>query len=58
MIMSKKQILEFIIRVLIYALGLLLGILTGCAVSSCSSPTPAVSQSGIIIIQDTIKIKQ
>ncbi len=58
MIMSKKQVLEFIIRVIIYALGLLLGLLTGCAVSSCSSPSPTISQSGIIIIQDTIKLKQ
>lgn len=54
--MSKKQVFEFIIRVIIYALSLFLGLLTGCALSSCSSPSSAISQSGIIIIQDTIRL--
>lgn len=61
MIMSKKQIFEFILRVLIYALGLLLGLLTSCAFSSCSTssiPPVKFTQSGIIVINDTIKIKQ
>ncbi len=50
----NKKVIEIILKVLIYALGLVLGLLTGCAVSSCSSPSPTLSQKGIIIINDTI----
>lgn len=54
----NKKVVEIILKVIIYALGLVLGLFTGCAVSSCSSPSPILSQSGIIIIHDTITIKQ
>lgn len=52
--MSKKDVLIMILKVVIYICTLLLGILGASAFTSCSSPSPTLSQHGYILINDTI----
>lgn len=54
--MNKKDFLTFIIKVLIYILTLILGVLGASAFASCSSYSPLVRHTGVIILNDTIKI--
>lgn len=50
----KKKILIVILKIIIYVATLCLGLLGASAVTSCSSPSPAFQNRGIVIINDTI----
>lgn len=52
--MSKKDVLILILKVVIYICSLFLGFLGASAFTSCSSPSPTLSQHGYIIVNDTI----
>lgn len=50
----KKRILIIILKIIIYIATLCLGLLGASAVTSCSSPSPALYNRGTVIINDTI----
>lgn len=52
--MSKKDVLIIILKVVIYICTLFIGFLGASAFTSCSSPSPSLSQHGYILINDTI----
>lgn len=52
--MSKKDVIVIILKVVIYLCTLFLGFLGASAFTSCSSPSPSLSQHGYILINDTI----
>lgn len=52
--MSKKDVIVIILKVVIYICTLFLGFLGASAFTSCSSPSPSLSQHGYIIVNDTI----
>lgn len=52
--MSKKDILIIVLKVVIYICSLFLGFLGASAITSCSSPSPAIYHHGHIILTDTI----
>lgn len=52
--MSKKDVVVIILKVVIYICTLFLGFLGASAFTSCSSPSPTLSQHGYIIVNDTI----
>ena len=55
--MTKKDVAVVVLKVIIYICTLALGLLGAHAMVSCSSPTPALSQKGTVIINDTIYIR-
>lgn len=55
--MSKKDVAVVILKVIIYICTLALGLLGAHAMVSCSSPSPTLSQKGVIIINDTILLR-
>lgn len=50
----KRKILIVILKIIIYVATLCLGLLGVSAVTSCSSPSPALYNRGLVIINDTI----
>ncbi len=50
----KRKVLIIILKVIVYAATLCLGLLSASAVTSCSSPSPALYNRGVVIINDTI----
>lgn len=50
----KRKILIVILKIIIYVATLCLGLLGASAVTSCSSPSPALYNRGVIVINDTI----
>lgn len=50
----KRKILIIILKVIVYVATLCLGLLGASAFTSCSSPTPAFNNRGVVIINDTI----
>lgn len=55
--MNRKDLITFIIKVLIYILTLILGALGASSLSSCTSTTPLIRHTGTIILNDTLKIR-
>ena len=50
----KRKVLIIILKVIIYVATLCLGLLGASAVTSCSSPSSALYNRGVVIINDTI----
>lgn len=50
----RRKIAILILKVIIYVATLCLGLLGASAVTSCSSPSPALYNRGVVIINDTI----
>lgn len=50
----KRKFLIIILKVVVYIATLCLGLLGASAVTSCSSPAPALYNRGVVIINDTI----
>ena len=50
----KRKIAIIVLKVIVYVATLCLGLLGASAVTSCTSPSPTLSNRGIIIINDTI----
>lgn len=52
--MNKKDVIVMFLKIVIYLCTLFLGFLGASAFTSCSSPTPAFNNRGVVIINDTI----
>lgn len=55
--MTKKDVAVVVLKVIIYICTLALGLVGAHAMVSCSSSSPALSQKGTVIINDTIFIR-
>lgn len=50
----KRKIAIIVLKLIVYVATLCLGLLGASAVTSCSSPSPALYNRGTVIINDTI----
>lgn len=53
----KRKVLIIILKSVVYIATLCLTLLGAQAVTSCTSPSPILSQKGTIVINDTIYLR-
>ncbi len=53
----KRKVLIIILKSIVYIATLCLTLLGAQAVTSCTSPSPTLSQRGTIIVNDTIYLR-